>query len=293
MFPIIYAKLSNMKIACFGYDFFYACLETLIKKGHHIYKIFTFKCDNKYNFNTRISAKAKEINAYLQFEKVKIQDIEKLTDEGCELIISAGYQYKIPILNKNMPYAINIHPTLLPEGKGPWPLPWIILKNLKKSGVTIHKLVEKLDSGDILLQREFTVTIRDDLETISCKSQMLAVELLDELINNFKDYWVNAIPQKSEGSYWKIPNNDYRTLKWSDDIKIIDRVARSFGKFDSFAIFDNKEWIVKDINIWKEKHNFTFGTVVHRTNKEVVIAARGGFVCLRFFEIDPDFLGEK
>jgi len=277
-----------MKIAYLGFDFFYGCLESVLESGHNVYKVFTFDCDNKYNFNLKLCETANRIGAEVIFSQITSNDIYKLIEEDCDLIISAGYPYKIPIFKQNMPYAINIHPTLLPEGKGPWPLPWIILHNLEKSGVTIHKLSEKLDSGDILIQRQYDVSQFDDLETISCKSQIMAAALIKELLTDFTNLWEAALPQKGYGTYWNMPELTDRTLDWSNDIHLLKKISRAFGKFDSCAVFDNKEWIVKDLSVWESAHSHPYGTVVHRTNNEVVIAAKNGFACLRFFEIDPD-----
>ena len=88
-----------------------------------------------------------------------------------------------------------------------------------------------------------------------------------------------------------MPDESDRTLNWNYDVERLKKISKAFGKFDSFAVFDNKEWVVQDINVWHENHNLVPGTVVHRMNKEVVIAAKDGYVCLRFYSIDPDFKG--
>ncbi len=265
----------------------------MLKEEHRIVRLFTYgDCDNKrYNFNHRAIRLVESKKTTITTSKVVRDDMEQLKSEGCELIISAGYPYRIPVLDGTI-RGINIHPTLLPEGKGPWPLPWVILKGLTKSGVTIHKLTNELDSGDILSQAQFDITPFDNLESISCKVQMLAAKLLCEIMKDFEYYWSNAIAQKGGGSYWKMPADSDRTLHWTDNIEDIFRTARAFGKFDSFAVFEGKEWIVQDLTVWKENHNHQCGSVVHKTNGEVVIAAKNGFVCLRIFEIDPDFQGE-
>lgn len=119
-------------------------------------------------------------------------------------MVSAGYKYKIPVFPESKIKEINIHPTLLPIGRGPWPLPYIILKNLKSSGVTIHKISEEMDKGDILIQREFEVQANEDIETLSCKSQMIAKKLIIELIQNLDFYYENAVTQ-GKGEYWHFP----------------------------------------------------------------------------------------
>lgn len=277
-----------MKIAYFGYDFFFPCLEDLINQGHTIQKIFSFPCDNVYNFNERVAKTAQKLGCPFTIDKVTSKDINDLQNSDCELIIVAAYQYKIPTKSLTIP-AINIHPTLLPEGRGPWPLPWIILKGLKQSGVTIHKITEEMDSGDILLQKEFKVTNEDNLETISAKSQLLAKKMLSETLYNFHSYWKKARPQSKKFSYWGMPKPEDRALNWTKTGKELIKIVRAFGKFDSLAKFDGKEWVVQDANFWKEKHKLKPGTAVNRMSKEIIIAVKDGFICLRSYKIDPDF----
>jgi methionyl-tRNA formyltransferase len=146
----------------------------------------------------------------------------------------------------------------------------------------------EFDAGPILCQEDIPLTALDNLETISCRSQMLSAKLLDKLLSNFEEAWRNAKPQGT-GTWWKMPTWGDRTISWNSTVNEIDRVARAFGKFDSLATFAGKDWVVRDLSVWQEKHNFEPGSVVHRTNREVVVAASDGFACLRFYDIDPDW----
>jgi methionyl-tRNA formyltransferase len=277
-----------MKIAYFGYDFFYTCLEMLVNKGYEVTNIFSHITDDHYNFHVNIDSIASRIGVDVKKERVTSEDIIALYNNECELIISAAYPYKIPILDTHPIRGINIHPTLLPEGRGPWPLPYIILNEFETSGVTIHKLARKMDFGDILIQKDFQVSPNEDLETLSCKCQVLATSLLQEFIQNINWFWDHAISQ-STGSYWPMPSESLMNLDWTKSVKELDKIARAFGKFDSCTQFDNHHWIVQDLNGWIENHNYNCGEVVHKTNKEVMIAVQDGFVCLRFFQLDLDY----
>src|SRR5699024_2041648 len=124
---------------------------------------------------------------------------------------------------------INIHPTLLPKGRGPWPLPWIILKNEKYSGVTIHRLTNDMDKGPILLQEKFKILDNEDLETLSCRSQVLAKKLIVEVISNFDYYYANA-KEQGEGEYYPYPTDEDMTFNGLMKVDDIDRIIRAFGK---------------------------------------------------------------
>lgn len=277
-----------MKIAYCGYDFFYSCLEELINEGHTILKIFTFQTDDKYNYKCKIEKIAIDNNIPISYDKPTKEEILELFEvKECDLIITAGYIYKIPVIKNELFKGINIHPTLLPKGRGPWPLPDIILRGEKYSGVTIHKITEEMDGGPILIQEKFPVLKNEDLETLSCRSQIVAVKILKELMKDFNKYWINATPQIN-GEYWEYPSEKAMTFSGHMKVDEIDKIIRAFGKFDSCASFLGKNWLVHDATCWKEEHDYEHNSVVHITNKEVLLAAVDGFVCIRYFEEDTD-----
>lgn len=273
-----------MKIAYCGFDFFHTCLRYLLQAGHEVHRVYSFPCDGHFNFNTYVKEMARNRRIPFSVKPVSAADIQALEQQGVELLISAGYQYKIPDLSASSIKGINIHPTLLPTGRGVWPLPWIILKQLPTSGVTLHKLSNEMDGGDIVLQRSFSVDASENLETLSCKVQLLAVEMLKQVMEDVGTYWQQATAQQGEVSVWPMPAMQDRYLDWQQSITDIDRIARAFSKFGSCCHFDNKMWWVYDVRVWSTLHDYEPGSVVHRTNTETVIAASDGLVCLRYFQ---------
>jgi methionyl-tRNA formyltransferase len=274
-----------MKIAYCGYDFFHTCLRGLIEDGHEIVRIFSFPCDGRFNYNAYIKQIAASRSIPVSEEPVNAQIVQALQEQGVELLITAGYQYKIPDLDQSGIRGINIHPTLLPDGRGVWPLPWVILKNYQRSGVTIHKLSGRWDAGDILLQQEYPVSDNELLESLSCKTQMLAATMLKHVLQNFDNLWNQAQPQQEQNSsYWPMPGSKERYIDWNMSVEQIDRIVRAFGKFSALASFDDTAWNIYDVAVWPETHNEMPGSKVHVTNTETVIAASDGYVCLRYFE---------
>ena len=278
-----------LKIAYFGYDFFVDCLDMILSKGYTVSALYTFECDNEnYNFNTRIQELASQHKIPISFDRPNDSLLNDLESKGVELIISAGYPHKLP--TNNIIKGINIHPTLLPRGRGIWPLPWTILLDDKVSGVSIHKLSNTWDAGDIVQQVQFNIIENETLESLSCKSAVAAVECLQKVLSNFDDAWDSAIPQgNDQSSYWGMPSAEDRTLYLDNDVAEIDRVVRAFGNADSFITFDNKNWFVQGATIWKESHNHKPGTVLTHNSKLALLAAKDGYVCLTRFRINTYF----
>lgn len=91
-------------------------------------------------------------------EKLRDEEFTKaLSSYDCDLFIVAAYGKIIPKEILEMPTygVLNIHPSLLPKFRGPSPIESAILSNDDHTGVTIMKLDEELDHGDIVAQEEY------------------------------------------------------------------------------------------------------------------------------------------
>jgi methionyl-tRNA formyltransferase len=114
---------------------------------------------------------------------------------------------------------------------------------------------------------------------------MVAGDALALVMQDLEGKWHKATPQDhSKASSWPMPQRSDRTLEWNGSVRQIDRVCRAFGKFGSFAFFDNSWWWVYDLTVWQQVHKHPVGKVVHKSNTEMVVSASDGFVCLRMFE---------
>ena len=275
----------EMRIAYFGYDFFFECMRRLAAK-HEIVALFTFRTDNVWDFNTRVLDEAQKKAIPIYMSKPTETLIEWLVSQGCELLVSAAYAFKIPTLASTgapLIRGINLHPTLLPTGRGRWPLPWLILRTPEAAGITIHKLSSRFDEGDILIQEPVTLGLDDDLETLSLRLQVMAPTLIENLIDNIDARWETARPQEPGGSYWAMPSDDDRMLNWNLSVHQNLRIARAFSKHEAAAILNGKRWIVTRANGWIERHYYAPGTIVHETAREMLVAASDGYICLQEF----------
>ena len=99
-------------------------------------------------------------------------------------ICLAGY---MKIISKNFiekfrKKIINIHPSLLPKFKGLNTFSKVLKNNEKKTGCTVHYVNEKLDSGNIIVQKSFYVNSNDNEKTLKQKTQKLEHIVFPEAI---------------------------------------------------------------------------------------------------------------
>ena len=232
-----------MRIAYIGIDLFFSVLKKIVECGNEIIEIFTCKTDNVTEFNIDTIKFANDNVIPYTLDRITTSDFIRLKEKGCEAVFCAGYYYKIPVFD-DIP-TINIHPTLLPYGRGSWPMPYDILNNRKTGGVTIHKVSEGFDEGDILLQKSFDISPDETHETLMLKVNEKLREMIPILIAEFDKIYNNATPQSSDGVYLAAPDKNMFTIRFDMDVESADRVLRAFFGYECYYIDqENKEHLI-------------------------------------------------
>lgn len=269
-----------MRIAYFGGDMFYPCLELLLDSGHEIIALYTNLPDtDEYDYTKNICAQGESLGLPVLNSKPANDDITELRRKGCDMIVSAGYRYKIPPWQGgSLRYGINIHPSFLPEGGGPMPLPFVIIKGLKKTGVTLHKLSQNWDDGDIILQGKIHLRGNENLEDLLRESQTLATKLLRRFLNSPEDCWNKAFPQvRQPGDYWPMAHPDRFVVDYN---KGVDRVEK-YLRAHRFINPDGMVEFVSGVRFWQQDHHYDPGTIISQENNIYTMAAADGLVSFK------------
>jgi len=107
--------------------------------------------------------------------------------------------YRMPFLLKKEIFSIpkygsfNIHPSLLPKYRGPNPWFWVYYYMEKESGITIHSINEKEDSGNIVFQQKFKIPLGADLNILREESTKTGIKLILKALCDIEN--INLIPQ--------------------------------------------------------------------------------------------------
>lgn len=226
-----------MRIAYIGIDLFFPALQKLVECGNEIIEIFTCKTDNVTEFNVNMIKFANDNNIPYALDRITIHDFVRLKEKGCQAVLCAGYYYKIPEYD-DIP-TVNIHPTLLPYGRGSWPMPYDILNNRKTGGVTIHKVSEGFDEGDILLQQSFELSADETHETLMKKVYEALEDMLPSLTKNFNFIYKNATPQLNGGVYLPAPDKSMYTVSYDMDVLTADKILRAFYGYECYYVDKN------------------------------------------------------
>ena len=130
-------------------------------------------------------SKKKKLSVRNPFSLNNQTEFKILKEMSPDIVIVVAYGQIIPNNFLNIPKfgLINIHASLLPKWRGAAPIQRAIMNKDKKIGVTIMKIEEKLDSGPILLSKEFEL---DQNMTHGEIEKKLSLEGANLLIKNLK-----------------------------------------------------------------------------------------------------------
>jgi methionyl-tRNA formyltransferase len=93
---------------------------------------------------------------------------------------------------------VNFHPSLLPSYRGPIPSYWVIENKEKYTGITMHKVTEKIDNGEIIYNKFLSILPGDTPEILDYKLSQIGSEILEEhffdiISNNLKNSYYGFI----------------------------------------------------------------------------------------------------
>ena len=102
-----------------------------------------------------------------------------------DVVIVVAYGKILPkkILDLKNIIFLNIHASLLPKWRGAAPIQRSIMNMDKETGISIMKILPKLDSGPILLKEKLKITKDDDYISLSKKLSILGSKLMMNSLN--------------------------------------------------------------------------------------------------------------
>lgn len=106
--------------------------------------------------------------------------VETIQAHGIDWLFVIGWSQiaRQPVLDAPARGVLGIHPTLLPEGRGRAAVPWAILKDLERTGVTMFKLDAGTDTGPIASQLEIPLPADADATWLYSRVEEAHIELI-------------------------------------------------------------------------------------------------------------------
>lgn len=213
----------DKKIIFMGTPIFAAeILEKLIEAGYQIGLVVS-QPDKKVGRKQIVTPTAvKEValkHNIPTFQPSKIrEDFSQIVDFNPDLIITAAYGQIVPdeVLAAPSIECINVHGSLLPKYRGGAPIHYSVLNGDKETGVTIMRMVTKMDAGAIISQASYPIEINDTTTVVHDRMIEVGAQLLlDTLPSIFDGSYTLTDQDESLVTYSPNISKDMERLDWN------------------------------------------------------------------------------
>ena len=250
--------MKNYRIVFMGTaEFAVPTLEKLIHSEHSIISVYSSpskKANRGMNLtHSPVSQTARKFNIDLHTpDNLKSNDeLHRLKDLSPDIIVVIAYGLILPPEILTIPEfgCFNLHASLLPKWRGAAPIQRAIINGDKKTGISIIKIDEGLDTGDIVLKKEIDIGDNDTQIDLENKLSKIGAECF---INFFNKLDKNQIFEKQDdlkSTYAKKILKSESKLNWNNSASVIVREINAFNpRPGAWFEYENKR-----IKIWRAK----------------------------------------
>ena len=285
--------MTDLRIVFMGTpDFAVASLKQLQENNFNIVGVITAP-DRPAGRGRKLNESA--VKKYALEHNLKILQPTNLKNESfLQDLKSLNANLQIVVAFRMLPKAVwqlpefgtfNLHASLLPEYRGAAPINWAIINGEKKTGVTTFFIDEKIDTGEIILQKKTTIGKSETAGELHDRLMLLGGELVVKTVKQIANGKVSTIkqPNKEEKEAPKLYKDNCR-IDWQASRKKIFNKIRGLSPYPAaWTTLQNGEQQI-ELKIYgakklKEKHNLKIGTLVV-SKKEIKVAVKKGYILI-------------
>lgn len=281
-------------------DFAVGTLEALIAAGHEVKAVVTQPDKPKGRGKTLMPTPVKEvalIHHIPVLQPVKVREpefVEHLRNMEPDVIVVAAFGQIISrdILELPKYGCINVHASLLPAYRGAAPIQWSVINGDRESGVTIMRMNEGLDTGDMM--DKVVVPLASDetggslFDKLSHAGAGLCVKVLEDLEAGRVVY--TPQPEESTTPYAAMITKKMGEICWKRPAGEIEQLIRGLNPWPSaYTYLGNKS-----LKLWKaavEKaetgtENAVPGQVIRADKKGLCIYTGDGILNVQELQLE-------
>ncbi len=273
-------------------------LKTLLKAGHSIPLIITQP--DKPSGRGR-NLKLCPVKKFTQKNNIPVLQPKKIReDKNCleilkkinpdiNVVVSYGQIIPSEIIYLPKYDSLNLHFSYLPKYRGASPVQWALLNGETETGLTIFRLNEKMDQGDILARKKVPILPEENSRELKARLAELGAEFLVETLSQIKT--LKPIPQDhSQATYAPLIKKKDGKINWDKNAESIYNHIRAFFPWpSSFTFLNNKRIKIikaKKIN-QKTKKPASPGEIIHINEKGILVGC-GSEPLLLIEELQPE-----
>ena len=218
----------------------------------------------------------------------ELQNQERFALLKSDVMVVAAYGQILPKNTLQTPRfgCLNIHASLLPRWRGAAPIERAILAGDKETGISIMKMNEGLDTGDVLLEKKHLISEFETSQTLTDNLSSLGADTIIEALSNLSD--LKARPQNNnDASYAKKITKIEAQIDWNQSAENISLMIRAFNPRPVAQTnakakqFENKVIRIIEAETVQHESSKNPGSIVQQIKDTCYVATGNGVLSLK------------
>ncbi len=181
----------------------------------------------------------------IEINSFKDDIVKTLPDYRPDLFVVASFGLIVPKWVLDIPSVgpINVHPSLLPLYRGPSPIQWAILSGDEMTGITLIRMNEKMDEGDVIYQEQIMIGKGENFIDLSERLSARVAGILPDVFDYIEiQGMMKGTEQRHEtATYTPIITKGMGVIDWRKSAVEIDRQVRAFVSWPTtYTLLDGK-----------------------------------------------------
>jgi len=183
---------------------------------------------------------------------------------------------------------INVHASLLPKYRGAAPIQRAIVNGERRTGVTIMKMDEGMDTGDILLAQEMEIRDEDTAQSLHDRLAQVGAGLIIKAMDQLDGETLRPIPQDHrEASYAPPLKKEDGLIEWSQDARDIFNQIRGFNPWPgAFTYLKGLRLKIFSCEVINEEVREGVGKVVQSGSEGVRVSTGKGSLLIKEVQLE-------
>ncbi len=279
-------------------DFAVSTLKKLIEEDFHVVGVITAP-DKPAGRGMKLHESA--VKQYAVSQKLTVLQPTNLKNDGfLKELKSLKANLQIVVAFRMLPKVVwdmpkygtfNLHASLLPDYRGAAPINWVLINGETKTGVSTFFIDEKIDTGEMILQKEVKIKPSETAGSLHDKLMEIGSDLVFKTVKLIETKSVKTKPQPDQDDIktaYKL-NKDNCKIDWNNSTAVIYNKVRGLNPYPAawtVLYNDNEKLNIKifEVETLKEDHKNSIGTI-EADKKEVKVSVPDGYIILKTIQL--------
>ncbi|TBW29048.1 methionyl-tRNA formyltransferase [Gramella sp. KN1008] len=291
--------MKDLRIVFMGTpDFAVNSLKAILETGYQVVGVITAP-DRPAGRGRKLKESAVKVYAKSQGLKV-LQPTNLKSEEFHKELKDLDPNVQVVVAFRMLPKSVwdlpeygtfNLHASLLPQYRGAAPINWAIINGETKTGVSTFFLDEKIDTGEIIFQKELEISETENVGSLHDRLMETGAELVVQTLNAIGSDEVMKEPQPIDSSLKSAPKltRENTKIDWNAPVDEIYNLIRGLDPYPGAWCFmeDTSEQVqvkIYEVDKIKQEHHLPNGTVIVN-DKQIKVAALDGHIIIHEIQL--------